>query len=167
MAISQSGNWRWMVVDAHSAAVNAVNGPAIHRRPPMIFNLKKNRCTVLMTSHITWRHLYNASVYLKIKVCMEWVSEFEALHFNTIHDLYSTTLNHHYSTVLTTLHDHYCTALHCTHFTAMCSLHCTTTTPLHFTLLTTLHCAHYTAPPPLLHCTVLYSLDCMLWSSFN
>ena len=31
-----------MGVDAHSAAVNAVNGPAIHRRPPMIFNFKKN-----------------------------------------------------------------------------------------------------------------------------
>ena len=32
---------RGMGVDAHSAAVNTLNVPAIHRRPPMMFNLKK------------------------------------------------------------------------------------------------------------------------------
>ena len=32
---------RGMGVDAHSVAVNALNGPAIPRRPPMMFNLKK------------------------------------------------------------------------------------------------------------------------------
>ena len=72
--------------------------------------------------------------------------------------------------------------LHCTHYTALYSLHCTViTTPhcTHYTALpTTLHCTRYTAPPLLLHCTVLtmlhhhystalYSLHCMLRSSFN
>ena len=64
-----------------------------------------------MTSHITWCHQYSATVYLKIKVCVEWVSELEALHFNMLHDHFSTTLYHHYSTVLPTLHDHYSTII--------------------------------------------------------
>ena len=109
------------------------------------FSIKINRCTVLMTSHITWHHQYSATVYLKIKVCMEWVSEFKALHFNTLHYHYSTPL--HCTTT---------TTLHCTHFTALCSLHCTTT--IHCTVLSTLH-HHYS--------TALYSLHCMLRSSFN
>ena len=44
---------RGMGVDAHCERLEwAGDSTAIHRRPPMIFNLK-NRCTVLMTSHIT------------------------------------------------------------------------------------------------------------------
>ena len=39
--MTEAWNDRGMGVDAHSAAVNAVNGPAIHRRPPMILT-KKN-----------------------------------------------------------------------------------------------------------------------------
>ena len=60
---------------------------------------------------------------------MEWVSEFEALHFNTLHD--------HYFTVLTTLHCTTTAPLHHHRSTALYSLH--------GTLLTTLHCTHYTA----------------------
>ena len=116
---------RWRFIDAH-----------------LWFFILKN-VAVLMTSHITWRHQYSAKVYLKIKVCMDWVSEFETLHFNTLHD--------HYSTVLTTLHCTTTTPLHCTHYTAP--------PLLHYTALTTLHCTHYTALHSL-HCTVLTTLHC-------
>ena len=75
---------------------------------------------------------------------MEWVSEFEALHFNTLHD-------HHYSTALTKLHDHYSTALY--------SLHCTTTA-LHCTILTTLH-HHYSTALYSLHSMAKTPLRCM------
>ena len=100
------------------------------------FLFKKKRCTVLMTSHITWRHQYSATDYVKIKVCMKWVSEFEALHFTArplLHCTVFATLHHHYSTALTTLHNHYSMALyslHCTTATPLYSLHCTTTSPL-------------------------------------
>ena len=112
------------------------------------FLSKKKRCTVLMTSHITWRLQYSATVNLKIKVCMEWVSECDALHFNTLHDHYSTTLHNHYSIARTTLHCTHYTALyslhHSTLYTALYSIHCTVLTPLHHHYSTSLHCTHFT-----------------------
>ena len=152
MAVTQVWNVHWMGLDVHSAAVNAVNGPAIRRRfidGRLWFLMEKNLCTVLVTSHITWRHQNSAMIYLKIKVCVECVSEFETLHFNTLHDHYSTTLHHHYSTALYSLHFTVLTALHCTHYTAPLLLHST--------VLTTLHCTHYTTLY-WLHCTVVTTL---------
>ena len=52
MAVTQAWNGRGMGVDARSAAVNAVKGPVMHRRPPMIFNFKKKvHCTDDITYH--------------------------------------------------------------------------------------------------------------------
>ena len=181
MAVTQVWNGRWMGMDTHSAAVNAVMGRRFIDGRLGSF-IKKKNCTVLMTSDITWRHQYSATVYLKIKVGMEWVSEFEALHFNTLHDHYSTTLHHHHHhyyralcslhcTVLTTLNCAHiqcttitplpCTTtstLHCICSTALCSLHCTTTAPV--------HCTHCTAPP-LLHCTVMTPLHCANYTALH
>ena len=150
-----------MGVDAHAS--NALPTLKISRRfidSHLRFCIKKK--TLLCTDDVVYhvRYQYSATVYLKIKVCMEWVSEFEALNFNTLHD--------HNATVLPALHCTTTTPLHCTHYTALYSLHCTVLTTLHWshytapyslhcTLLTTLHSTHYTALY-LLHCTVLTTL---------
>ena len=71
-----------------------------HRRGMGVDSDDVLHCTDDVTYHVTLPVQCNG--LLKIKVCMEWVSELEALHFNTLHDHYSTAL---YS-------------LHCTHYTA-------------------------------------------------
>ena len=167
--VTRPSHRRGMGVDAHFTAVIVMPMFKIRRRfidGRLWFFIKKKRCTVLMTSHITWRHQYNATVYLKIKICMEWVSEVEALHFNTLHHHYSTALYSLHCNVLTTLHCNHYTALyslHCMyslHCTALHSLHCIVITALHwthYTALTTVHCTHYTALNSL-HCTVITTL---------
>ena len=104
-----------------------------------------------MTSHITWLHQHSATVYLKIKIGVVWVSKFEALHFTPLAPNNATPLLH-------------CISLHCspndaTPFLHWISLHSTPTAVgavglLHCTTNTSLHCTYYTAL--LLHCTTLH-----------
>ena len=108
----------------------------------VVTQAKSTRCTVLMTSNITWSP---TTVYLKIKVCMEWVSKFEALHTPT------TPLH---CTPTTPLHCTPTTPLHCIHNNATPLLHCIS---LHHTFTTPLH---YIATTPL-QFAALYSLHCM------
>ena len=70
-----------------------------------------------MMSHVSCNHQYSAMVYLKIKVGMEWVSEFEALHIITLYPLHSTPIIPPNFTALhapTTIQPHYSTVFHCT-----------------------------------------------------
>ena len=80
-----------MGVDAHSAAVKALNGPAIHRRPPMMFNLKKmlhcandvhwealvwiSTLTLLFHGNLSYflfiLHSYER-IYIYIYICIPW-----------------------------------------------------------------------------------------------
>ena len=167
-----------MGVDAHSAALNAVNWPAIHRRPPMIFNLKKTfHCTDDVTYHVTsplqcnglFRNKCWYGMGFRIRSTSIQYTTRPLLHYTEprlLHCTVLTTLQHHYTTALYSLHCatttprsvltallHHCyTALYST---ALCSLlHCTTTPLIHCTALIALHCAHYT-DPPLLYCTAL------------
>ena len=64
--------------DAHSAAVNAVNGPAIHRRPPMIFNFKK---TVAMD---TSRPLRSASSNLHSDIAFSYIFVLFPIHITLL-----------------------------------------------------------------------------------
>ena len=148
-SVTRPSHSRGMGVDAH--ARNALPTLKISRR---FIDSHRRFCiknkTLLCTDDVVYhvRHQYSATVYLKIKVCMEWVSEFEALYFNTLHD--------HNATVLPALHCTTTNPLHCTHYTALYSLHCT--------VLTTLHHTHYTALYSL-HCTVLGTLHCTHYTS--
>ena len=125
-----------------------------------------------MTSHITCSHQYSAAVYLKIKVCLKKVSEFEALHFTSLYPHNSTDLQctapiamQPHPTELhftapnppnsTALHTHYYTPLYCIVLTTLhdhysTARHCTATPLLQWISL--LHCT------PLLHWTVLTTL---------
>ena len=156
MAVTQEWNGHWMGVDAHSAAVNAVNGPAIRRRfidGRIWFLIKKNIALyrwhhILHDVRVQCNSLFkNKSVYrmgFRIRSTSFQYTTRPLLHFTAPPLLYCT--------VLITLHHYYSTALY--------SPHCTTTAPLHSihcTELTTLYCTHYTALYSL-HCTVLTTL---------
>ena len=127
-----------MGVDAYSAAGNAVNYPAIHRQPPVIFNLKKKLyCTDDLTYHMMSPVQCNGLFKNKSLYGMGSRIRSTSLQYTTRPLLHYTAPPPLHCTVLTTLY--------CTHYTAPPLLHCITTTPL--------HCTHCTAPP-LLHCTV-------------
>ena len=110
-------------------------------------------------------------VDIKIKVGMEWASEFEALHSTSqhkvqcnpttkLHSHNSTALRPHYSIslqciVLTTPNHQNFAALHCTHYSAppLLHWHCTATHILHWiSLPASTLCPHYSTA---LHYTVL------------
>ena len=120
--------WAW---HGRETAVNACVKPASRRRRwnfAFVMSTAAYDSSIKKTLHLTDDVTYHVTPSVQCnglfvnKSCMEWVSEFAALHF-------------------TTMQPHYSTAFHCT---APPELHCTASQLLH---CTSLYCTHYSAPP--------------------